>query len=193
MDAMQGRLSDVLHHRWTALLLRGIVAIALGLFVWARPGISLKLFVVAFGIWALVDGIVTAWLAFEDRPQQPWGWMLFSGILGIVIGLLALARPGATAVALLFLLGIWAVARGILEIIVAISLRRELRGEWRLLIAGVLSIVFGAIIFAEPAAGLMAVLWLVGTYAVLYGIMLVMLAFRARSLGRIVASAGGPD
>ena len=111
MDGIQTRLADLLSHRWSALLVRGLVAIGLGLLVWAKPGISLSVFVVAFGIWALVDGIVTVWLAIEDRPQQAWGWMLLEGLLGIVVGLVALARPGATAVALLFLIGFWAVAR----------------------------------------------------------------------------------
>jgi len=188
MDGIQARLADLLSHRWTALLVRGLVAIGLGLLVWARPGISLSVFVIAFGIWALVDGIVTVWLAIEDRPQQSWGWMLLAGLLGIVVGLVALARPGATAIALLFLVGVWAVVRGIFEIAVAISLRKELEGEWRLLLAGVLSIVFGAIVFSNPGAGLLAVLWLVGTYAVLYGAMLVMLAFKARNLGKHLAA-----
>jgi uncharacterized membrane protein HdeD (DUF308 family) len=186
---LQGRLSDLLQHRWTALLWRGIIAIALGLLVWSRPGISLKLLILAFGLWALVDGIVAAWLAFEDRPQQSWGWMLLDGILGIVIGLIALARPGATALGLLFLIATWAVLRGILEIIVAFSLRKELKGEWRLLVAGIISIVFGLIVFARPGAGLLAVLWIIGFYAVLYGIMTVMLAFKARNLRNIAAGA----
>ena len=185
---LKGRLSDALQHRWTALLWRGIIAIALGLLVWSRPGISLKLLIVAFGLWALVDGVVAAWLAFEDRPQQSWGWMLLDGILGIVIGLIALARPGATALGLLFLIATWAVLRGILEIIVAISLRKELQGEWRLLVAGIISIIFGAIVFARPGAGLLAVLWIIGFYAVLYGVITVMLAFKARNLGKTLAT-----
>lgn len=184
---LKGRLSDALQHRWTALLWRGIIAIALGLLVWSRPGISLKLLIVAFGLWALVDGIVAVWLAFEDRPQQSWGWMLLDGILGIVIGLIALARPGATALGLLFLIATWAVLRGILEIIVAISLRKELQGEWRLLVAGIISIVFGGIVFARPGAGLLAVLWIIGFYAVLYGVITVMLAFKARNIGKNLA------
>jgi uncharacterized membrane protein HdeD (DUF308 family) len=186
---LQGRLSDALQHRWTALLWRGIIAIALGLLVWSRPGISLKLMILAFGLWALIDGIVATWLAFEDRPQQSWGWMLLDGIIGIVIGLIALARPGATALALLFLIAIWAVLRGILEIVVAISLRKEVKGEWRLLVAGIISIVFGAIVFSRPGAGLLAVVWIIGFYAVLYGIMTVMLAFKARNLKHIVEAA----
>jgi len=188
---LQGRLSDLLQHRWTALLWRGIIAIALGLLVWSRPGISLKLFILAFGLWALIDGIVATWLAFEDRPQQSWGWMLLDGIIGIVIGLIALARPGATALGLLFLIATWAVLRGILEIIVAFKLRREIKGEWRLLLAGFLSLVFGVIVFARPGAGLLAVLWIIGFYAVLYGIMLVMLAFRAKNLGKDLAAGAG--
>jgi uncharacterized membrane protein HdeD (DUF308 family) len=192
---LQGRLSGLLQHRWTALLGRGLIAIALGLLVWFRPGISLSVFIVAFGLWALLDGLVNCWLAFEDRPQASWGWMLLDGLIGIAIGLLALSRPKSTAIALLFLIGIWAVARGILEIVVAIALRKELKGEWRLLIAGMLSILFGAIVFARPGAGLLAVLWLVGFYAVLYGLMLVSLAFKAKNLQHIVESdaplAGG--
>ena len=190
MDGIQGRLSDMLHHRWTALLWRGIIAIAIGLLVWTRPGISLKLLILAFGLWALVDGLVNCWLAFEDRPQQSWGWMLLDGVIGIVIGLIALARPGATALGLLFLIATWAVLRGILEIVVAISLRKELAGEWRLLLAGALSILFGAIVFARPGAGLLAVVWIIGFYAVLYGIMLVMLAFKAKNLGKDLAAGG---
>lgn len=185
---LQGRLADLLQHRWTALLGRGLIAIALGLLVWLRPGISLSLFVVVFGLWALLDGLVNCWLAFEDRPQPSWGWMLLDGLIGIAIGLLALSRPKSTAVALLFLIGIWAVARGVLEIVVAIALRKELKGEWRLFLAGLLSIVFGAIVFSRPGAGLLAVMWLVGFYAVLYGLMLVSLAFKAKNLERIVAS-----
>ncbi|HEV8449563.1 MAG TPA: DUF308 domain-containing protein [Gemmatimonadaceae bacterium] len=188
MDGIQARLSDSLQHRWTALLWRGIIAIAIGLLVWSRPGISLKLLILAFGLWALVDGLVNCWLAFEDRPEKSWGWMLLDGIIGIVIGLIALARPGATALGLLFLIATWAVLRGILEIVVAISLRKELAGEWRLLLAGALSIVFGAIVFARPGAGLLAVIWIIGFYAVLYGIMLVMLAFKAKNLGKGLAA-----
>jgi uncharacterized membrane protein HdeD (DUF308 family) len=192
---LQGRLADLLQHRWTALLGRGLIAIALGLLVWLRPGISLSLFVVVFGLWALLDGIVNCWLAFEDRPQPSWGWMLLDGLIGIAIGVLALSRPKSTAIALLFLIGVWAVARGVLEIVVAIALRKELKGEWRLLLAGLLSIVFGAIVFSRPGAGLIAILWLVGFYAVLYGLMLVSLAFKAKNLKNIVESepplAGG--
>ena len=94
MDGIQARLSDLLQHRWSALLLRGLVAIALGILVWSKPGISLSLFVVAFGVWALIDGVVTSWLAFEDRPQKAWGWMLFAGVIGIVIRLMALPGRG---------------------------------------------------------------------------------------------------
>jgi uncharacterized membrane protein HdeD (DUF308 family) len=189
MNGIQGRLADVFQLRWSALLLRGLIAIGVGLLFWARPGATLGVLVLLFGAWAFIDGIVTCWLAFEDRPQSSWGWMLLDGLLGIAIGLFAFFRPAATAVGLLFLVGIWAVFRGIFEIAVAISLRKELEGEWRLLIAGVLSILFGITVLARPGAGLIAVLWLLGMYAVLYGIMMVMLAFKARSLGNRLASS----
>ncbi len=188
MDGMEPGLSNLLGHRWSALLLRGLVAIALGIVVWARPAIGLSVFVFLFGLWALIDGLVTCWLAIEDRPQPSWGWMLFDGLIGLAIGLFAIFRPAATALGLLFLVAVWAIARGVLEIVVAISLRRELKGEWRLLIAGLLSLVFGLIVLSRPGAGLLAVLWLVGLYAVLYGIMLVMLAFKARNLSRDLAT-----
>jgi uncharacterized membrane protein HdeD (DUF308 family) len=189
MDGIQARLADMLHLRWSALLLRGFIAIGVGVLFWSRPATTLGVLILLFGAWAFIDGIVTCWLAFEDRPQASWGWMLLDGLLGIAIGLFAFFRPAATAVGLLFLVAIWAVFRGIFEIAVAISLRKELKGEWRLLVAGILSILFGVTVLARPGAGLIAVLWLLGMYAVLYGVMMVMLAFKARSLGDRLASS----
>jgi uncharacterized membrane protein HdeD (DUF308 family) len=189
MDGIQGRLSDLLQLRWSALLVRGLIAIAIGVLFWSRPASTLAVIVLAFGAWAFIDGIVTCWLAFQDRPQSSWGWMLLDGLLGIGVGLFAFFHPAATALGLLFLVGIWAVFRGIFEIAVAISLRKELEGEWRLLIAGILSLLFGVTVLARPGAGLIAVLWLLGMYAVLYGIMMVMLAFKARSWGKRLSTS----
>lgn len=183
MDGIQSRLADLFQLRWSALLIRGLIAIGVGILFWARPGHTLAILVLLFGIWAFVDGIVTCYLAFQDRPEKSWGWMLLDGLLGIAVGLFAFFRPAATAVGLLILVGIWAIFRGIFEIAVAISLRKELKGEWRLLVAGILSVLFGITVLARPGAGLLAVLWLLGFYAVLYGVMMVMLAFKARSLG----------
>ena len=125
---LQGRLADLLQLRWSALLVRGLIAIALGRAVWSRPGFHLAVIVLVVRSLGVLDGVVTVWLAFQDRPQSSWGWMLLDGLLGIGVGLFALRGPSATAIGLLFLVGIWAVFRGILEIAVAISLRKELEG-----------------------------------------------------------------
>jgi uncharacterized membrane protein HdeD (DUF308 family) len=193
-DVVETRVSDILSHRWSLVLLRGLCAIAFGILAWTRPGIALTTLVLIFGTYALVDGILEVATALEDRShRESWWLLLLAGLVGIGVGLLAFSRPGATAAALLFYLAVWAVARGVLEIVLAIRIRREITGEWRLIFAGILSVLFGAMLMARPAAGVRAVLWLVGLYAVWFGILLVMLAFKARSVGaRLSRGAATP-
>jgi len=164
MDALRNRLVDILSRTWWLLLLRGLAAIAFGTLTWFRPGISLAALVLLFGVYALADGV-----------------------LGV--GVLALLAPGITALALLFYIAIWAIAAGVLEIVAAIRLRKEIEGEWLLLLGGLVSVAFGLILMARPAAGALAVLWLIAGFAVVFGALLVILAFRVRTFGKRVAGA----
>ena len=108
------------------------------------------------------------------------------GILGVIVGIFTFVYPGITAVALLYLIAAWAVVRGVFEIVTAIQLRKEINNEWMLITAGILSVLFGAALVANPAAGALAMVWIIGTYAFVFGLMMIVLAFRFRGLLRRV-------
>jgi uncharacterized membrane protein HdeD (DUF308 family) len=142
------------------------------------------------GAYALADGILGIWIAIAGRDEHEHRWVLLLwGLIGIGVGILTLLVPGVTALALLFYVAIWAVATGVLQIVAAIRLRKEIEGEWLLILGGIASVVFGAILMARPLAGALALLWLIGTYAVIFGVILVILAFKARTFGKQLASS----
>jgi uncharacterized membrane protein HdeD (DUF308 family) len=190
MNVTENRLAAVLSRNWWALLLRGLVAIAFGILVWLLPGISLATLVLLFGVYILVDGILGIWAAIVGGNEGENRWVLaLWGLVGIGVGILTFAAPGVTALALLFYIAIWAMATGVLEIVAAVRLRKEIAGEWLLVVGGLVSILFGFILMARPAAGALAVLWLIGVYAVVFGVLLVILAFKVRAFGSRRASS----
>jgi uncharacterized membrane protein HdeD (DUF308 family) len=190
MDAAEKRVADIMHQRWTFILLRGIAAIAFGVFTWLRPGISLKALVLLFGAYAFLDGILATTTAIGGRHNEKPRWLLlFTGIVGIVVGVMTFVTPGVTAVALLFYIAIWAIAHGVLEIAVAIRIRKEVDGEWRLILAGLASVAFGLLLMARPGTGALTALWLIGSYAVAFGILMVMLALKVKNLPHRLAHA----
>ena len=181
MQTIQGHLASILSRRWWLLLLRGLIAIAFGVVSWVQPGISLASLVLLFGAYSLADGVLNAWTALEGRREHEHWWVLFlEGLLGIGVGVLTFLAPALTALALLFYIAIWAIATGVLEIVAAIRLRKEIENEWMLIVAGLASVVFGALLMAQPAAGALALLWLIASYAIFFGVLLVILAFKVR-------------
>lgn len=182
MNLIEKHLAAILFRNWWVLLLRGLAAIAFGVLIWFQPGISLAALVLLFGAYAMVDGILGVWTAIAGRTEHEHWWvLLLEGSLGIGVGVLTFFAPGVTALALLFYIAIWAIATGVLEIVAAIRLRKEIEGEWLLILSGLASIVFGVLLVAQPGAGALAVLWLIATYAVVFGVLLVLLALKARS------------
>jgi uncharacterized membrane protein HdeD (DUF308 family) len=177
----EARIMNVsaLADRWWMLVVRGIAAILFGFITIAAPRISLFALVILWGTYAIVDGVVGLLLAARREARgASWGWLLFSGIVSIAAGLLAFAWPGITAMILLSVIASWAVVTGVAEIATAIRLRRDMRGEWLLAAAGVLSIVFGILLVAFPRTGALAVAWMIGGYAVLFGALLIGLGLR---------------
>jgi uncharacterized membrane protein HdeD (DUF308 family) len=147
------------------------------------PGITLIVLVVLFGAYALVDGVILSILAFKNRKNDSnWWLMLLTGLVSIAAGVLTFVWPGITAVSLFYVIVAWAIVTGISEVIYAIQFRKEIEGEWLLILDGILSVAFGILLIAQPIAGALAVLWLIGVYAIAYGVMLVVLAFRLRNL-----------
>jgi uncharacterized membrane protein HdeD (DUF308 family) len=172
--------------RWWALVIRGVAAIAFGIFTFVAPASSLRALVILWGVYAIVDGAFSTVLSVRGAGIVPgWGWLLFEGVMGIAAGVLALLWPAITALALLFVIATWAVVTGIAEIVTAIRLRRYLHGEWMLAVSGILSIAFGALLAINPGTGALAVTWLIGLYAILFGVLLVGLGFRLHRWARI--------
>jgi uncharacterized membrane protein HdeD (DUF308 family) len=180
MDQVDTRIVDVLSHRWLLLLLRGVCAIAFGLFTWMNPGLSLDILIVAFGLYAFLDGIAMIAVALEGRVQERSGLLLAAGLIGIAIGIAAMLGPAATAIGLLVYIAAWAIVRGLLELGVALRVRHELRGEWRLITAACASIAFGLVLLARPGEGILAGVWLIGAFAIAFGLLLVLLSLRVR-------------
>ena len=190
MNRLDDRLAYILQRGWWLLLLRGIAAIAFGLLTWFQPGLSLGALVLLFGAYSFADGVFASWTAIAGRAHNEyWGMLLLRGLLGIGVGILAFVEPGVVALAVLFYIAIWAIATGVLEIAAAIRLRREIQGEWLLILSGLLSVVFGVVLVARPGAGALALLWLIAWFAIAFGVVLVILAFKARGFARRVAAA----
>jgi uncharacterized membrane protein HdeD (DUF308 family) len=182
-------LTELLSRYWWVLLLRGIFAILFGVLAFVWPTITLATLVLLFGAYALVDGVFALIGAIRGGGREPWWLLVLEGLVGIGIGVLTLFAPGITALALLFYIAIWAIATGVLEVAGAISLRKEIEGEWLLILSGIASVLFGVLLVARPAAGALAVLWLIGSYAIVFGVLMIMLAFKARKLSPEVAAA----
>jgi uncharacterized membrane protein HdeD (DUF308 family) len=170
---------------WWALALRGAIAILFGLAALLRPGIALEALILLFGAYALVDGVFSIVGIFGGtRGGTPRWLLLIEGVAGILAGLIAFVLPGLTALLLLYLIAAWAIVTGIFEIATAIRLRNEIRGEWAMIAGGALSVLFGVIlVVVSPFAALLSLVWLIGVYAVAFGILVLITAFAVRGGG----------
>src|SRR5215470_2953700 len=170
-----------LARNWWAFLLRGILAILFGLAAILFPTVAFLTLVVVFGVFALVDGIFSIIAAFTSQAKsENWWWLILHGVLGIVIGVLTIIQPEAMKAAWLIVIAFWALVTGIFEIVTAIRLRKEIEGEFWMILGGVFSVLFGLLVFAFPVSGAFAVGFIIGIYALMFGITLLMLAFRLR-------------
>jgi uncharacterized membrane protein HdeD (DUF308 family) len=163
---------------WWALALRGLFAVLFGLLTFCIPGITLLALVLLFGTYALLDGIFDIVSAFRSSSHH-WA-LLVEGIIGIIVGILTLIWPGMTGMVLLYLIAFWAIFTGVLEIVAGIRLRAAVANEVLLILMGVLSLLFGLLIIIFPGAGALAIAFWIGAYALIFGIMLIALAFRLR-------------
>jgi uncharacterized membrane protein HdeD (DUF308 family) len=168
---------------WWVLALRGVLAITFGFVALRWPGPTLLTLVLLFGTYALVDGLFGLIQGFHSRERDEHWWAVgLEGIVGVTIGLLTFLWPGTTAFVLLLFIAGWAVVSGILEIVAGIQLRDVIWGEWLMALSGILSVAFGVLMVVFRGAGAPSVVWLIGGYAIVFGILLTILAFRLRSL-----------
>jgi uncharacterized membrane protein HdeD (DUF308 family) len=175
----------LLARRWWALALRGLFAVIFGLLTFFVPGITLISLVLLFGFYAILDGVFDIVSAIR-APRHHWA-LVVEGIVGIIVGVLTIVWPGITAMALLYLIAVWAIVTGVLEIIAGIRLREIITNEWLLILMGVISVLFGILIIAFPRVGALAIVLWIGAYAFVFGVILIVLAFRLRSFRQLDA------
>jgi uncharacterized membrane protein HdeD (DUF308 family) len=176
---------QLLARRWWALALRGVIAVLFGLLTFFIPGVTLISLVLLFGFYAILDGIFDIVSAMK-APGHHWP-LLVEGIVGIVAGIVTFMWPGITAMVLLYLIAFWAILTGVLEIVAGIRLREVIANEMLLILMGVISTLFGILIIIFPGAGALAIIIWIGAYAVVFGIILIVLAFRLRSFRQLEA------
>lgn len=170
---------------WWLVALRGAIALVFGLVTIFNPAATVAALVLFFGGFAVVNGVFTMMEAIaRRRGEAHWVGLLVSGALSVALGVLTFFMPGVTAIVLLYLIAAWAILTGVGEIVTAVRLRRVITGEWMLVVAGVLSVLFGVVLVVFPGAGALAVALWIGTYAVIFGILMLALGFRLRSWGR---------
>ena len=181
-------LIETLKRHWWVPVIRGIAAIVFGVIAFAYPGLTVAVLVLLFGAWVLVDGIFRVIGAVGHRAfDKEWGFDLIIGIVGIIIGLLTFHAPQITALALIIYIAAWALMIGATEIALAIKLRREIKGEWFLILMGLVSIVFAVMLLWNPAVGAAALIWIMAWYAVILGVLGIIFGFRLRSLSTFAA------
>ncbi len=174
-----------LFRNWWLFAVRGVLAILFGIVALIWPKSAIYALVILFGAFALVDGIFTVATSITFHKQfARWWAVLLEGLAGIVLGALTFFWPSVTAFVLLIFIAAWAVTTGIFEIVAAIQFRRIIPGEWAMILNGFLSILFGAFLFAFPAMGAVSLAWLIGIYAIAFGIFGIVFAFRLHGLGQ---------
>jgi uncharacterized membrane protein HdeD (DUF308 family) len=175
-------MAKSLSQNWWLVVLRGVLAILFGVSAFIWPGITLLTLVVLFGVYAIFDGLVAVWTGLSrTKESSRWWTFLLEGLLGIGAGIAALVWPGLATLVFIYIIASWAVFTGILEIAAAIRLRNEITNEWFLALGGVLSIGLGILLFLQPAAGSLAIIWMIAGYALVFGILLVILGIRLRN------------
>lgn len=183
-------MGTLLARHWWAVGLRGLAAIIFGILALVVPGITLIVLIAFFGAFVLIEGIVAIYLAIRGRENnRNWGWLLAEGVAGVLIGIITFRWPGVTTFVLLAFIAAWAIITGAMEIFQAIELRRVITNEWLLILSGAVSVIFGVLLLLFPTSGALALVWLIGIYAILFGMLLLVLAWRLRGMlqsGQIV-------
>jgi uncharacterized membrane protein HdeD (DUF308 family) len=174
-----------LTRNWWLVALRGLLAILFGAAAFIWPGLTWLVLILMFGVYAILDGIFAMVSGVSQSRYSPRWWVfLVEGFISLIAGVIVLLQPGLAGFALVIVIAVWAVLTGIMEIIAAIRLRREIRNEWMLGFGGFLSIMLGLLMLFQPAAGGLVITLMVGAYALIFGMLLLALSFRLRSFHR---------
>jgi uncharacterized membrane protein HdeD (DUF308 family) len=176
---------NTMARHWWVFGLRGLFAIIFGLLSWIWPRITLQVLTIFFAAYVLVDGVFTVFSAVSTAGTGQKVWLLIQGILEILAGVVTFIWPALTALTLLYIIAIYGLIVGITEIVFAVAARRKITNERFLVISGVLSIIFSIVLLVWPNASLLSIVWLIGIYAIIYGGLLIALAFQLSKWNRI--------
>jgi uncharacterized membrane protein HdeD (DUF308 family) len=171
---------DALARNWWLILLRGVAAIIFGILTFMWPGLTLVTLVLLYGAFSFLDGLFSIAAAVKGGSPMPRWWLALVGLLGIGVGVITLLWPQITGIVLLMFIAGWAIASGVLQIIGAIRLRKEIEGEWLLIASGVLSVIFGVALIMFPGAGALSLALVIGVFAVAYGVLLIGFSLRLK-------------
>ena len=187
--AQRPRMLPAVSGSWGALAVRGVAAVLFGLVALIWPGLTLTVLIIVYGAYALIDGVFAIVAGLRSGSVTHRRLLLTEGALGILVGLIALFLPGISALLLLYIIAFWAIFGGLLRIVGAVLLRREIDNEWTMALSGALWVLLGIVLFVLPGAGVLSLAWLIGIFALGAGITLILLAFRVRGQG--LSSPGG--
>jgi uncharacterized membrane protein HdeD (DUF308 family) len=183
----------LLTRNWWVYALRGLAAVLFGGLAFIWPGITLLTLVFLFGWYAVANGVLSFILAVKAPKGYPrFSGLVLPGLFSLAVGVIAFIIPGITALALLLLIATWAIVNGVMEIVAAIRLRKEITNEWMLILAGAASVIFGVLFLMWPGAGALAMLWWIGSFAIVFGILFIGLAFRLKKWKHLVAPSPSP-
>ncbi len=172
-----------LQRNWWLVALRGVLAIIFGVLAFIWPGETVAVLVLFFGAYVLVDGVFALGSAIMGNTGgTPRWYLILEGAAGVIFGVLTFLWPDVTELALLYLIAAWGLVTGVFEILAAIEMRQVIKNEWLLVLSGIASILFGLLLVIFPGAGILSLIWLLASYAIVFGIVLVVLAFRLRGM-----------
>ena len=184
-----GRTLQSIAKSWWLYALRGAAAIIFGVLAFTRPGATILALVLVFGIYAVIDGVLAVIVAFQMREvANRWWVVLLEGLAGVLVGIIALVYPNVAAGALLLLIAFWAVFTGLMEIIVAIRLRREINNGWSLILSGSSPLSWELSWSSSHLPGALGLIWAIGLYAIFFGMLMLYLAFKLRGFSRQLAA-----
>jgi uncharacterized membrane protein HdeD (DUF308 family) len=167
--------------KWWVQLIRGLIILLFGMVALFWPLATLESLIWIFAIFAIIFGIFVFIASFFSGKDRWWG-LLLEGLLGIAIGIIVLAWPGATLLVFLVILGIWAILNGLLELVMSYKLRKVIPDDWLLVLSGIISIIFGVMIFFWTVASVLVLVWFIAFYAIFFGVILIVLSMRLKQL-----------
>ena len=181
---------DLFARNWWIYVVRGALALIFGMYAWFMPGLAMKVLLMFFGIFVLLEGLFAIIGSIAGRKySEVWWLVLMEGIAGLVLGLLTLTRPEFVATLIVIFVAAWAIWGGLFRIIAAVRLRKHIEGEWLLIFGGIVSMLFGLMLLKHTGAGIVAISWMIAFFASMFGVLLISFGIKVRKFQKEAETA----